>query len=884
MNYKRSFHNEIYDELDIFNKQQQQRFPEHDTLKVDLHCHDFNSDIPDELLGRILGIPETWLKTEDLLKTLQTHGCDTYTITNHNNARSCFESIDKGIDMLVGAEFSCMVPDFDTGIHVLTYGFTPEQEVKLNKLRHDLYRFLDFTNENDIPTIWAHPLFHYKSKGVPPIELFDKLALCFERFEVLNGQRDTWQNMLVKSWVDTLDEEKLRRLSKKHGIKPDRFCKNPFKKTMAGGSDSHMGIFSGLTGSRLYIPDLQQRLQHAKKSELVLEAIRNGDISPFGSHSDSERMMIAFLDFFCQIGINIKDPGLVRLLLHKGDASFKAIAFALLNGFQEIKRHRLTSQFLKMFHDCFSGKIPGMGKRIMVTKTYKNIFKKAITIAEVRQKDPEKIAEIFQESIEYIFNNLNEILVQRLETKLTKLTADTDVENLDPNDIIKYIEFPTELRKLLGASKYMKKNKMVQFDAAKFFDGLSFPFLASSVILSASFTSAKVLYNSRPLLDSFSKNIGKFQHPNRMLWLTDTFEDSNGVAMVLQSMLKEIQKKNLPIDLLVCSSTLKSEDNLIVIPPISEFELPFYKEQPIRIPNFLQIHKLFKEGEYDRLICSTEGVMGLATLYLKYAYTVKAYFYVHTDWMMFAEKVLNFDQQSKNRMRRIIRAFYKGFDGLFVLNSDQQKWLTRSEMGFKKENVFLTAHWAEEMFKPEKSSKAKLFGVHKDAPVVLFTGRISHEKGVMELPGIMQRIKKEIPNAVLVLAGKGPCEDDLKKAYPDAIFLGWVNHAELPAIYSAADVMILPSKFDTFGCVVLESLCCACPVVAYKTKGPKDIIINGESGYVVRTQAEMANAAIKILKDDAVRSKFSKNARKRSKDYYSDKIMKQFLKDVKLYK
>ena len=198
MNRSKTFSEEIAEKLDTFLKEQKNRFPEKDTITIDLHCHDHNSNVPDEILARILNVPETWLPSEDLISTLKSHGCDAFTVTNHNNSRSCYELMEKGEDMLIGAEWSCMVPDYKTGIHVLAYGFSQEQEKKLNKLRTDIYKFQEYTKENDIPTIWAHPLYHYKSDGIPPIEFFDKMSLLFERFEVMNGQRDSWQNMLVK--------------------------------------------------------------------------------------------------------------------------------------------------------------------------------------------------------------------------------------------------------------------------------------------------------------------------------------------------------------------------------------------------------------------------------------------------------------------------------------------------------------------------------------------------------------------------------------------------------------------------------------------------------------------------------------------------------------
>ena len=85
------FQETLESDLTTFLAQQKAKFPEEDLLKIDLHCHDYNSNVPDELMGRILGVPETWLPTEDLIKTLKKNQVGAITITNHNNARSCFE-------------------------------------------------------------------------------------------------------------------------------------------------------------------------------------------------------------------------------------------------------------------------------------------------------------------------------------------------------------------------------------------------------------------------------------------------------------------------------------------------------------------------------------------------------------------------------------------------------------------------------------------------------------------------------------------------------------------------------------------------------------------------------------------------------------------------
>ena len=882
MNYKESFLERINREMSVFNYEQSLRFPKEETLTIDLHCHDKNSSEPDEIIGRMLNIPETWLQTDELISTLKKHNCDTFTVTNHNNARSCYELQERGFDVLTGSEFSCTVPDFNARIHVLAYGFTPVQEAKLLKMRHDIYRFQRFALENSIPTIWAHPLYHYEENSRISMELFDKMSLVFERFEVINGQRDTWQNLLVKKWVESMGSNTIERYEKKFGIKAADFCRNPYRRCMYGGSDSHMGIFTGLTGTRLYVRKLKERLETETRSALALEALLDGDSAPFGGYNNTEKMTISFLDYFCQIVMNMKDPGLLRLLLHKGDTRDKVISYLVINGFSELQRHNLTVNFLTLFHQCLQGDAPGFAKKLMVPKDYKDIFSEAAAMAEVRNRTPEKMAESFDSSLENIHSSLYSLMFSRLDAKLKKLDSSGVDTIRSAEDFISTLELPAHLRRLLEPGGKNRKNGITGLNAPDFFDGLTFPFLASSVIAAANYTSARVMYKSRAMLNAFSQKLDDLKLPARMLWLSDTFEDGNGVSMSLRHMLDEIQARDLPIDLMVCSDTVKPEEHLVVVKPAAVYTPSFYKEQPIRIPSIMDIHRQFREGEYDRILCSTEGPMGLASIYLKNAYSVPAYFYVHTDWITFARSALNFSEPAVNRLRRILRGFYRSFDSILVLNKEQKRWFSGPDMEFKKTEVKLTSHWVDDMFRKTESTKKGMFGFNDDPPVLLYVGRISDEKGVFDIPYVYDRVKKEFPDIRLVVAGKGPDEEKLRSKLPDAKFLGWVDHGSLPDIYSAGDMLLMPSRFDTFGNVIVEAFACACPVISYSTKGPKDIIENEKSGYLVNSREKMAGTIIGHFKNSSGIKAMRDAALERAGQFTADSIIGKLLKDTEL--
>jgi glycosyltransferase involved in cell wall biosynthesis len=123
----------------------------------------------------------------------------------------------------------------------------------------------------------------------------------------------------------------------------------------------------------------------------------------------------------------------------------------------------------------------------------------------------------------------------------------------------------------------------------------------------------------------------------------------------------------------------------------------------------------------------------------------------------------------------------------------------------------------------------------------------------------------------------------LKKQLPNAIFLGWIDAKKLPEIYSSADLLILPSKFDTFSCVVLEALSCGLPVVAYKSKGPKDIITEN-CGYVASGKSDMVKSCIHYFQNEVVQEEMKANTILRAKAYNKGIILKELLENTGLEK
>jgi glycosyltransferase involved in cell wall biosynthesis len=856
----------------------QSAIPAQEQLRIDLHCHDLNSDVPDELMGRILGVRETWLPTEDLLATLRKNGVDALTVTNHNNARSCWQLLEKGIDVLPAAEWTCRMPDLDTSFHVLAYGFTPAQEVNLDRLRRDIYRFAEYCCQEEIPTVLAHPLHFHAPGGTPPLSMMDRLGILFERFEGVNGQRDDWQNLLVSAWVEGMDEETIVAMSRRSGLPYDGFCLNPTVKRLTGGSDDHFDMFAGSCGTILHVPDLERRKGEGHSpSHMALEALRTNAMAPFGASCDEERLSAAMLDFVCQQAMHMEDPGFLRVVLHRGNSTDKILAVAVANCIFELRRHRSTMDLLRTIHLAFKGQNPSLRARLFARPPFRSMVARLTAVARARRESPSALGESVRDALPAVFHELMDVVAVRVRTKLdAKPSASFDRESATD------FKIPIHLRALFspghpGASGSSKSH------FGKAIDGLPFPLLSAGVLGSAVFAAHRVLNDHRSFLEKVARSIGRFEHPRRALWMTDTMGDRNGISHALGAALEEIRRRDLPIDILACSSTLEEGPHLRVVGPVAEFSPPFYAGQQVRIPDIVELHRLFHSGGYDRIISSTEGPMGWSALLLKEAFQVPAHFILHTDWSSFGRSRLGLKDDALDRLRRLMRTWYKAHDSVFVLNRDDAEWLRAADIDLAAERIHSTAHWAEKVFAPRDVGRERIFpGVGPGDPVLLYVGRLSEEKGVLDLPSIMASVRTIHPRTHMVVCGTGPAEDRLHELLPEAAFLGWTDNETLAKCYSAADFLVLPSRFDTFGCVVLEAMACGLPVAAYDCKGPRDLVEPGISGCLGADPGDLALQVSRLLSDPAGLRSLRRGAVLRAAGYHAEDILDRLLSDIGL--
>lgn len=120
-----------------------------------------------------------------------------------------------------------------------------------------------------------------------------------------------------------------------------------------------------------------------------------------------------------------------------------------------------------------------------------------------------------------------------------------------------------------------------------------------------------------------------------------------------------------------------------------------------------------------------------------------------------------------------------------------------------------------ENFTPDAPPPPEFAGLVR--PIQLYVGRVAAEKNLEAF------LSSAYPGSKVVV-GDGPALAALRSRYPEAHFLGRRSGRELAGCYAGADVFVFPSRTDTFGLVIIESLACGTPVAAFPVPGPRDIL------------------------------------------------------------
>lgn len=171
-------------------------------------------------------------------------------------------------------------------------------------------------------------------------------------------------------------------------------------------------------------------------------------------------------------------------------------------------------------------------------------------------------------------------------------------------------------------------------------------------------------------------------------------------------------------------------------------------------------------------------------------------------------------------------------------------------------------------------------GIPDDRLVVLFVGRVAHEKNIAFLFDVIERTRTTLPQLLLVIAGEGPAGASLQRGLEarglsEAVrFIGYLDRAEsLPDCYAAADLFVFASRTETQGLVLLEAMAAGLPVLALACMGTRSILAPERGARIAPDNiAGFAQQLCRLLQDEALRTRLSQEAREYAMEW-SDRAM-----------
>ena len=256
-------------------------------------------------------------------------------------------------------------------------------------------------------------------------------------------------------------------------------------------------------------------------------------------------------------------------------------------------------------------------------------------------------------------------------------------------------------------------------------------------------------------------------------------------------------------------------------------DCPGYNEVKITLARKRTVGKILEEINPDHIHIATEGPLGLcARQYLdKHNYRYNTAY--HTKFPEGLRKLFGIPEAIT---WPLVRWFHKHSGKVLTTTDTMVKEL--QDHGFDGHIIPWTRGVDRDIFSPALRDQ------EDDRKLLVCVSRVSKEKNLEEF------FKLEYPKSRKIMVGDGPMREQYEKDYPDVEFVGFKTGIELAKYYANADVFVFPSRWETFGIVMIEAMACGTPVAAYPVQGPLDVVDQGVTGYLEEDLATAVHRCI----------------------------------------
>lgn len=239
------------------------------------------------------------------------------------------------------------------------------------------------------------------------------------------------------------------------------------------------------------------------------------------------------------------------------------------------------------------------------------------------------------------------------------------------------------------------------------------------------------------------------------------------------------------------------------------FDCPGYNEVKIALPRAMG--KKIKEIGADHIHIATEGPVGLSARKYLSKHNIRYNTAYHTK---FPEGLRALFGIPENLTWPLVRWFHKHSGKVLTTTDTMVKELQAHD--FSGPIIPWTRGVDRDIFYPRSRNS-------NNGITLVCVSRVSKEKNLEDFFNLDYPGRK-------IMVGDGPMLEEYKTTYPNVEFVGAKRGQELGEYYSMADVFVFPSRWETFGLVMIEAMACGTPVAAYPCQGPLDVIDEGITG------------------------------------------------------
>ncbi|HSZ15204.1 MAG TPA: glycosyltransferase [Solirubrobacteraceae bacterium] len=336
----------------------------------------------------------------------------------------------------------------------------------------------------------------------------------------------------------------------------------------------------------------------------------------------------------------------------------------------------------------------------------------------------------------------------------------------------------------------------------------------------------------------------------RVAILADGIGSTHGVTRTIE----EIRQRGVPgFDIEVVGTDPEVDRRLS---SVADIDVPFYPGLSIGVPSLpaaVQTLSGVDGGAYDAIHVCSPGPAGIAGALVARALGIPLVGSYHTELTAYAG-LRSGDEHLADVMAMAVSTFYGSCD--IVLSPSRATDEALAAIGMPAERVLRWDRGVDtSRFRPVLRDTDRT----NETITVMYSGRITREKGVDLLADAFLRARAQDERLRLTLAGGGPEQERLRERLGEsASFLGWLEGDALARAYANADIFLFPSSTDTFGQVILEAQASGLPVIAVAEGGPLSLIADRTSGLLREADAEqLAGAILELVRSPLLREHLS---------------------------